>query len=378
MKVLFVLPRMVMGGVERITLNLIRQLQSQGIECALALQRCNGELLGEAERLTLVHEIARDGLHRFVPRLAKLMHEWHPTHVVVAFADICLLTLAARRWARCDVAIVFGVHNAQGIETARRGVYGWARHKFDRRIAGFVYRNVDAIVATSAGVERELRTSFVVPANRLWLIHNPVVSAENMREISSFVETHRTGTKRIVAMGRLVRQKGFDVLVEAMAEVGKQRRDWNLRIYGDGPDQLALAVQIEALHLADRVSLEGNTMEPIACLLNADVFVLSSRHEGLPTALIQAVACGVQIVATDCPFGPREILQDGALGVLVRPEELSALADAICRVLSGESWVDAAALRARARDFTVEESAAHWLAVLHTASRMRGDASTKT
>src|SRR5690242_2363052 len=156
MKLLFVLPRMVMGGVERVTLNLIWRFQTEGVECALALRRCHGELLVEAEQLTKVYELAKGGIHQFIPRLAKLLRELQPTHVIVAFPDICLLTLWARNWAHCNAMVVYGVHNAHGIETAWPGLWGRLRYGIYRRIAGTVYRHVDAIVANSMGVEREI------------------------------------------------------------------------------------------------------------------------------------------------------------------------------------------------------------------------------
>jgi glycosyltransferase involved in cell wall biosynthesis len=363
MKVLFVLPRMVMGGVERVTLNLIRQFQADGIECALALSRCHGELLEEAMQLTDVHEVAGKGIHQFIPGLAKLMRIWRPTHVVVVFANIGLLTLFARGWTRSDAPMVYGVHNSHGVETARPGVLGFLRYLVNRIVARVVYSHADAIVADSEGVEREIRALFGVQGNRLQTIYNPVISAADSQKISDLPARIASATTRLVTIGRFVRQKGFDLLIEAMAKVGKQHH-WRLDIYGDGPDRAALEAQIQESQMSGRIALKGYTTDPLRCLCEDDIFVLPSRHEGLPTVLIQALACGIQIVATDCQHGPSEILSDGNFGVLVRANDSSALADGITRVLSGQFHIDPAALRARAQDFSVRNSAARWRGLL--------------
>jgi glycosyltransferase involved in cell wall biosynthesis len=359
MNVLFVLPRMVMGGVERVTLNLIRQFKHDGIKCALALRRSHGELLEEAMQLTAVHEVASRGIHQFVPHLAKLIRTLQPTHIVVVFADICLLTLWARRWAGSKAAVIYGVHNTHGIETSRPGAWGRMRYVIDDCTASIVYRLVDAIVTDSRGVESEVRTLFRVQGDRVLTIHNPVIRAEDLRKIANFPARLASETTRIVAIGRFARQKGFDVLIAAMAKVGKQWK-WHLDIYGDGPDRVALSAQIEDSHLLDRITLKGYTTDPLQCLCSGDIFILPSRHEGLPTVLIQALACGIQVVATDCQHGPREILCDGDLGVLVPTEDSAKLAEGIDSVLTGQFHIDPVKLRNRALDFTVENSTKEW------------------
>jgi glycosyltransferase involved in cell wall biosynthesis len=369
MRVLFVLPRIVMGGVERITLNLIGQLQAEGIECALALRRRHGELLSEAEQLTDVFEIARGGLHHFVPRLTVLIQNWRPTHIVVVFANISLLTLWARRRSRSGAVVICGVHNAPGVETARPGFFGRLRYKVDVSVLRWVYKYVDAIVTDSIGVEVEIKKIFGISEHRVCTIYNPVMNAKEWKQIACAPVRREAAVRRLVAIGRLVWQKGFDVLVAAMARVNTTQA-WHLDIYGEGPDRKALTEQIDLLGLSGSITLKGYTTDPIGCLVAADVFVLSSRHEGLPTVLILALAAGIQIVSTDCPHGPSEILQGGKLGTLVRTEA-SSLAEGIGHALSGVSYVDPEAMRARALAFDVAHSTARWRALLESTLSQR-------
>lgn len=143
---------------------------------------------------------------------------------------------------------------------------------------------------------------------------------------------------------------------------------WQLKIHGEGPERTRLEDLIASLGLDAQIALRGYTTEPLAALREADIFVLPSRHEGLGNALIEALACGIQVVASDCPHGPREILKGGRLGLLVPPENPSALAAAISSILTGGNHVDPELLRNRAQDFTVAVSYAHWLEVLKATS----------
>lgn len=137
----------------------------------------------------------------------------------------------------------------------------------------------------------------------------------------------------ILAMGRLVPQKGFDVLLDAFACLRREAPGWKLVILGDGVERETLQAQACALGVAKHVSLPGVVEDPFPMLAGADIFVLSSRFEGYPNALCEAMACGCAVVATDCPSGPAEIVEDGSNGLLVAPEDATALSQAMRRLI---------------------------------------------
>lgn len=360
MRVLFVLPRMVSGGVERVILNLIAEFQKSGHECALALRRAYGELLPEARSLTTVHEVAPDGLHQFVPRLTRLIRAWQPTHVVTAFADVGALTRLAMQLARSRACWVHGVHNAHARIAARSGPSGAVRFYLDNLCAGFVYRRADKVVAVSDGVRHDVLAQFHVDPAAVVTIYNPVVPAAEL--IPVHAPRHPPDQPfTIVGLGRLTRQKGFDVLVEAMRVVPAP---WRLDIWGEGEDRSLLERQIKEAGLESSVYLRGYTNEPYEVLRAADLFVLSSRWEGLPTVLIEALACQCQIVATDCPHGPGEILLDGDLGQFVPADAPSLLAAAIRRAMDATRKFAPGTLLARAQDFSVGAASGRWMALL--------------
>jgi glycosyltransferase involved in cell wall biosynthesis len=165
----------------------------------------------------------------------------------------------------------------------------------------------------------------------------------------------------VLAAGRLTRQKDFRTLLRAFARL-VSGRDLRLVILGEGPDRGALTTEINALGLNDRVALPGFDDNPFRWMARARLFVLSSAWEGLPGVLIQALACGTPVVSTDCPSGPREVLDDGRFGPLVPVGDVAALAAAMERTL--DDPMPAAALKARAACYRIAPVTRQYLAAL--------------
>ncbi|WP_065377219.1 glycosyltransferase family 4 protein [Ensifer adhaerens] len=141
---------------------------------------------------------------------------------------------------------------------------------------------------------------------------------------------------RVVAAGRLVDQKGFDTLIDAFAKVCAEVPEWRLAIYGEGPDRRQLQERIRARHLQDRISLAGVTAKAGSWIDDAALFVLSSRYEGFPNVLLEAMAGGLAAISTRCDFGPAEIIEDGISGFLVPVDDVDRLAAALKVLMSDD------------------------------------------
>lgn len=168
--------------------------------------------------------------------------------------------------------------------------------------------------------------------------------------------------KRCIAAGRLEGQKNFKDLVEAWKTVDSRHPDWKLSVYGDGSQREALQKQIEESGLSGKVILEGRTNDIRKELIDSACLVMSSRFEGFPMILLEALTAGLPIVSYDCPKGPSEIVTIGANGYLAKVGDTATLAQGICSVIAGEELRRrfGAESKRRSLDYTLERTMERW------------------
>jgi glycosyltransferase involved in cell wall biosynthesis len=238
----------------------------------------------------------------------------------VSFGDImnCLVLLAASGTG------------TRTIVSERNDPRHLAMHQPWATLRSRLYPRADAVVVQTAGVADWARRH--LPSARTVVIPNFVCPRPGSR-----YPTGPDGAqeRRLVGMGRLTPQKGFDLLIAAFARVAPAHPEWRLVIAGDGQERSRLEALVSELGLDTRVALPGvlNANEHLA---SADMFVLSSRFEGFPNALMEAMAAGLPVVSFDCQSGPREIIRDGTDGILVPNEDVTSLAAQLDRLMSDE------------------------------------------
>jgi glycosyltransferase involved in cell wall biosynthesis len=169
-------------------------------------------------------------------------------------------------------------------------------------------------------------------------------------------------SKVLIAAGRRVPQKGFDLLLEAFQKVSVRHPDWQLWIFGSGAGRDSLAAQIDRLGLTGRAHLKGTTGQLDKRLAEASVFVLSSRFEGLPMVLLEAMTAGLPAVAFDCPTGPAEVIRHGVTGLLAPAQDADALAAGICDLIEDPAKRKAmgAAARTASERYSMAAVRAKW------------------
>jgi len=182
-----------------------------------------------------------------------------------------------------------------------------------------------------------------------WCKHPPIVipSAVDLPSGVSDEPRNARDAKTLLGVGRLEYEKGFDRLVAAFGNVASKFPTWNLKIVGEGKLRPQLEQQIAALNLSDRIAFPGWTRPMGPVYQAADLFALTSRYEGFPSALLEAMAAGIAVIAVDCESGPRAILRNEMDGLLI-PNEDQAIQDAICRCMSDEGLRSQLGIEARA------------------------------
>jgi len=166
-------------------------------------------------------------------------------------------------------------------------------------------------------------------------IHKNVLLIPNPNPLSNSTYSNLK-SKRVISVGKLDPQKGYDLLIESWALVAQKHSDWLLDIFGIGEWEGKLRRRIDELDLSKCINLRGATDDVLSEYLDSSIYVMSSRYEGLPMVLIEAMSCGLPIVSFDCKCGPRELIKEGINGFLVKPFEIEQLADKICELIEDE------------------------------------------
>ena len=248
-----------------------------------------------------------------VRRLRRAIRKGRPD-VVISFMDFPnIITLLATRGLR--VPLVITEHaNPDYVDIGR--VWDLLRR--------LMYRFADMLVCPTSQMAALLQKRVKVTGRG---IPNPVELPAGVMQSN---EPLRRDTGHVVVgVGRLVPQKGFDLLLEAFSRVAGRHPDWSVTIIGAGPLKDQLEAQSESLGLMQRVTFTGSLADPFPIMRSADLFVFSSRFEGFGNALAEAMACGLPVISFDCTAGPSDIIRHGIDGILVPPEDTGALAAAM-------------------------------------------------
>ena len=329
-------PSMRGGGAERAMLKLAVALARSGIALDLVLAKAEGPYLGDIPADLSVVDLDANRMIASLPRLVAYLRRVRPP-VLLSSLDYANIVAA---WA-CALAgtrprLVLNEQNTlsrvAGNAASRRGrlVPGLARRTYPRAAA---------ITAVSNGVAVDLAETIGIPRERIDVIHNPVVTPDLMARAAEPIEDEwfTPGSDPVIlAVGRLSPQKDYPTLLEAFAEL-RGKRPARLLILGDGPLRPEIESQESGLGIEADVRLPGFVANPFAYMRRCAVYAMSSRWEGLPTVLIEALASGARIVSTDCPSGPLEILDGGRFGRLVPVGDAAALSRALGDALDDDT-----------------------------------------
>jgi len=362
---LIVTPSLGGGGAERHMMRILPSLKA-AFDVQLATLRSGGALETEVPPEVPVHRVDSLGWWSAAVRLRRIIRETRP-RLVLGFqeaANIPVLLALATRPVRDRPRSAVSTQSAPSVVLNDARPRTRFRVKTAMRV---LYPRADRLIVAAEGVGRDLASLAPGCEHRIRLIHNAGIdpSVTTLAEEPCGHRFLADDTPVLVACGRLTEQKDYPTLLKAVATLLKRRRV-RLVVFGEGPLRNELDGLIRQLGLGDMVDLAGYTSNPYACMARATVFVLSSRSEGFGNVLAEALALGVPIVSTDCPYGPGEILERGRHGVLVPPGDPGALAEAIDRMLDDSKMAAelAAAGPTRALEFTAERSGAAYVAML--------------
>lgn len=322
------------GGAERVMLNVAEGLLNAGFKVEILVLRNDGAFANEVPPgVTVIDLKAKHARSALLPAIRYLRSAASPDLIFTNLPHIDALITLGAKLACYNRPIIPVLHNTFSIQFKR---LPWHKRHLVKACASWVLRRAKTIVAVSDGVRQDAAAQLNLAPTKIRVIYNPVFTPK-LKGLAALPFTHAWLTTPrsvpvICAVGRLTAQKDFPTLLKAVAKV-RESRPLRLLILGEGPDRADLEELARKSNIEDSVALTGFLSNPHACVARCDGLVMSSLWEGFGNVLVEALTVGTPIASTDCPSGPKEILEDGKWGYLAKPGDAQSIADAIAGLI---------------------------------------------
>lgn len=346
-----VLPSLLpLGGAERLAITIAEDQINRGNKVDLVLMNNEHDLKGVLPEAVRVVTLNVKRIRSAILPLAKYLKATKPDVMLVSMWPLTSVSVISKMMARSKTNLIISEHNPLSIQYRHWGRMQNIALKLSTKLT---HRFANSIVAVSKGVANDLSELSGLVIDKITVIYNPIKLPDAK---SSSQDSELWGdikAKRIVSVGNLKDQKNHMMLIRAFKKV-LEKQDAHLMILGAGALEDKMRALVFELGIRDKVSMPGHVPSPADYYNTADLFVLSSDYEGFGNVIVEAMACGLPVVSTDCPYGPSEILDGGKYGKLVPVGDDSAMANAIVEAL--DETVDAEILKARAEKLSGAES----------------------
>jgi glycosyltransferase involved in cell wall biosynthesis len=336
-KVVFFISNFKVGGSEKSILNLLKNLNQDNFQKSLLLQKKIGDLIIEIPSDVLIRELSTFYPGSTLFSLIKYMYQEKPDIIMSVFPRLNIITILAKILSRSKTKIIISERStfSRLSKYAAHKIYNkLISHSILPILAKIFYKRADLIICVSRGVADDI-SKIIGKLPSIMVIYNPVLDdniLEFIKEPLTSLNINNPSLPIILAVGRVTKAKDYPTMLKAFSIV-LEEMPANLLIIGDGEDRKKIENIIKELDISKNVFLFGFQKNPLKYMAKADVFVLSSILEGFPNVLVEAMACGVPVVSTDCQSGPNEIIEDGKNGLLVPVGNEKAIAEAIVKLL---------------------------------------------
>ena len=348
------------GGAEKAVVNLLKGLAQQNeFDLDLVLATKEGPYLDLVPKEVRIVDLKKSRTITATFPLMSYLRKNRPWALIGNMGHVNVVATLAKELAQIKTKLVLVEQNTISANKSKS-----KRAELVHLLMKWLYSRADAVAGVSAGVARDLEQYLGLEKETVKILNNPVVNEDLIERSQARLDHPWFAVDRppvFLAVGRLNPQKDFPNLLNAFALVRKQK-DARLIILGEGEERQSLEAIIDSLGVTEDVLMPGFVNNPYAYMRQANCFVLSSRQEGLPTVLIEAMACGCPVVATDCPSGPEEILESGVYGSLVPVEDSEALAQGMLEIISTPTNTEL--LTQRANEYSTKKVVSTYLSLL--------------
>ncbi len=313
--------------------NLMQGFVDLGLSVDLVLNKADGPYLGLVPPQVRIIDLEAPRMIQGLPKLVGYLKREKPAAMLTTLHYNIEIAIVAKLLARVNTRLLVREANTLSNQSKYCKTDRWSGP-----LAKWLYPLADEVLAVSYGVAEDLSKVTGMSTDRIKVVYNPVITPsliENSKAVLDHPWLLDKDVPVVLGVGRLSEQKDFSTLIKAVSQVRKQR-PVRLLILGTGPDRESLRTLASSLGIEADVGFLGFVKNPYAYMKQSDVFVLSSKWEGLPNVLIETMAVGTPVVSTQCPSGAVEILADGKYGDLVEIGDAQGMALAILKVLDGD------------------------------------------
>ena len=344
------------GGAEKVLvkfLNYIAKSQN-GYDIDLLLVKKEGLLLDELNKNIKIFDFNKNHVKNSLLNIINYLRIQKPDYFISSLDYMNLISSLAYKISNSKSNFLIWEHNNLSIHSKKTISNSLFLNKILIKV---FYSFSKKIIAVSNGVKDDLIANFNFSSSKVVTIYNPAFDSDIISNSKDACDDFlKINNNYIISVGRLAKQKNYPNLIKAFKILKSHgdKKDIKLVILGEGPERQNIIDLIKSLNLMDEVFLLGHKSNPFPLIKNASIFVLSSDNEGFGLVLVEALALKKQIVSTDCPSGPKEILKDGKFGKLVPVNNAAKLSEGLLAMLNGEIFFEERSLFKRAQSFSVE------------------------
>ena len=349
------------GGAERVVVNLANSFSNLGYEVEVVLLKAEGEFIDLLSSKVKLINLEANKQRYALWKIIKYINYSKPSILLACMWPITILAIIAKVFSKSNLKVFVAEHNSWSYAES---IHKKILHPIIPLSMKLLFSLAKGIICVSNGASLDLSRYSKIDISKITTIYNPVIDLnfDYTIKLSSIDQKKLWGSAKykIITIGSLDPQKNHKLLLDALYLLKKNMiDDFHMIILGEGPLKLKLETYAQELKLQSNITFAGVSKTPFPYIASADLFVLTSKWEGLSNVLIESLASGTPIVSTDCPWGPSEILDGGKYGKLTSIDDVAELTDSIVFMMNRPH--DTNLLKKRANDFSIQNSVNKYL-----------------
>ncbi len=329
-KIVIYIPDLKGGGAEKVYLNLANYWIEKGIKVTFILNKKQGEYLELLNKQIKVINLNVSRIREALIKLPFVLHKEKASVCIAAMWPITSLTvLIFKLFFIKKTKLIISDHVNLTESIKRETNFSFSLFKL---ILRFTYPFADGIICVSEGVKKEICKLAKIKKNKIKTIYNPLIDEKNLKKLEYYKNFKKNNTKTIISVGSLKEQKNHEMLIKLFSKID-DKIDVKLLIIGSGPLKDYLKKLIKSLNQSNRISIINFDKNIYKYYLQSHIFVLTSKWEGFGNVIVEALHCGLEVISSDCDFGPSEILEKGKYGFLFNLDEENKCSDKLIKLL---------------------------------------------